>query len=120
MQAQWAQYPAAMFRKPRFPWLEVAVLAPCAVAAALGVKPTWTATPLVIDMVYDSWNLILTQLCVFGLPHCIDQLATLTRISQKTRISTQHTEEELLNSCHGRAQCAAIVNTAPSRSHIVP
>lgn len=42
-------------------WLEIVVLAPCAVAAAVGFKVAWTATPLVIDMVYDSWNLILTQ-----------------------------------------------------------
>lgn len=42
---------------------QVVVLAPCAIAAALGVKVVWTATPLVIDMVADSFNLILTQLC---------------------------------------------------------
>lgn len=41
---------------------QVLVLAPCALLAASGVKPMWTAGPLVIDMVYDSWNLILTQL----------------------------------------------------------
>lgn len=29
MQAQWAQYPAAMFRKPRFPWLEVLLQGYC-------------------------------------------------------------------------------------------
>jgi hypothetical protein len=40
------------------------VLAPCALLAASGVKPMCTAVPLVIDMVYDSWHLILMQLCV--------------------------------------------------------
>ena len=35
------------YRPTRFPWLEVVVLTPCAVLAALGVKVPWTASALV-------------------------------------------------------------------------
>lgn len=38
MQMQWAQYPGGLFRKPKFPWIEALVLAPCACAAAAGIK----------------------------------------------------------------------------------
>ena len=46
-----------------FPWLEAFVLAPCAVLAACGVKVQWTATALVLDMLWDSAALIWTQTC---------------------------------------------------------
>ena len=39
------------YKTVRFPWLEVLVLTPCAVLAALGVKVPWTASALVCSVV---------------------------------------------------------------------
>jgi hypothetical protein len=57
--AQWpGQYPDAWF-----PFIDTCVIAPCALLAGLGFRVPWTASVLVLDMLYDSAALIWTQTC---------------------------------------------------------
>mmetsp|Transcript_14227 Transcript_14227/g.42975 ORF Transcript_14227/g.42975 Transcript_14227/m.42975 type:complete len:384 (-) Transcript_14227:2002-3153(-) len=66
MREQWALYElSGGFSRPKFPWLEAFVLMPCSFGAALGIKVPWTATALVVDMLYDSANLVITQILLF-------------------------------------------------------
>ncbi len=48
------------YRTVRFPWLEVLILTPCAVLAALGVKVPWTASALVC-LVLARANAVMTR-----------------------------------------------------------
>lgn len=40
-------------------------MAPCALLAAAGVKVPWTASALVLDMLYDDAALIYNQMCAW-------------------------------------------------------